>query len=420
MGVAAVLCAFVLVKYSDSNLTVPTDVPKVLIQTGEEITRDGYVGCTVCVIDEKDGEFETIVDEGSKIKIRGNSTSTGAKSPYNIKFSSKTDVLGMGENKKWCLLANCFDPTLLRNLLVFDFSDEIGVPYTPDYRVVDVYVNTEFRGSYLLTDAVQVSLTRVDIDLSNNEFLLEIDYRGKDEDMLFFYSPIYQIRFGVNEPEIDELTEEQMTYLATFIEQVEEALQSGDEERIAEYIDIDSFINFYIVNELFKSVDVAFSSTRFHIKDGKIYGGPIWDFDLSSGNGEFNYYDLYNNASSSGNSWEGLWTTLVPWFEQLLANDVYKQKMYSRYLELQDVIVNLYEDNTVGVNRIDYNLKKYKGTINRNYGKAGWEAGYTYSSYERERDSTYEDNVEYLRDWLRKRNEWLLDEWNLHSLVSVE
>ena len=123
-------------------LEVPYDVPKVLIYTnGEEINTDSYVGCEIVIVDEEGGVFETIRDDASTIKIRGNSTSSGHKKPFNIKFSEKTDVLGMGKNKKWSLLSNCYDKTLIRNLVVFDVAKELGVPYTPDYKVVDVYVD---------------------------------------------------------------------------------------------------------------------------------------------------------------------------------------------------------------------------------------------------------------------------------------
>lgn len=419
-GIAMALCVFVFLGFVTLNFINRNDVPEVFIRTSGGIRHDAYVKCSVRVVDGKAGHYATVFDDNSKVKIRGNSTSGGAKKPYNIKFSSKTDVLGMGKNKKWCLLANCFDPTLLRNLMAFDFADQSGVPYTPDYRVVDVYVNTDFLGSYLLTDAVEASPTRVDIDLSDNEFLLELDYGAEDEDSQYFYSPIYNVKFAINEPEKSELTEEQLAYLTALIQNAEEALQNGDYDKICEYIDLDSFINFYITLELFKDVDVKVNSTRFHIKDGKIYGGPAWDFDLSTGNCEFNYYAAYNNADSSGNSWEGLWATRLPWFGQLLNMETSKQAIYSRYLELQDVIVNLYDDNINGVNRIDYYAKKYKKSFERNYGEAGWGVDQVYSMLEREPDSTYEANVEYLREWLRKRNEWLLNEWNLNSSVSSE
>ena len=108
-------------KTTTPEIEKPYDVPKVLIYTnGEEIVTETYTNCEIIIVDETDGEFTTIRDAASTIKIRGNSTSAGHKKPYNIKFSAKTDVLGMGANKKWTLLANCFEKTLIRNQVVFD------------------------------------------------------------------------------------------------------------------------------------------------------------------------------------------------------------------------------------------------------------------------------------------------------------
>lgn len=403
------------VNASASDIKTPTDVPKVIIKTNVDVWTE-YVDCSVEIIDEEGGTHETVSDDASKIKVRGNSTSSGEKKPYNIKFSAKTDVLGMGKNKKWCLLANCYERTLIRNQTVFDFADSIGLSYTPSYRVVDVYLNERFLGSYLLTDAVEASESRVDIDNDANEFILERDART-DEGTTYFTTPYYGLRLGINEPE--EPTAEQYNWLMDFINKAETALRSGDYEEIQKYFDIQSMIDFYIVLELFKNVDVDTGSTRFYIKDNKIYGGPCWDFDLSSGNCSSSYYTTYNNVSGSGNSWEGLWCNKL-WFRPLLGYSEFKEALYSRYLDLQDEIVNIFADNILGRNYIDTTVETYWGSISRNYNEAGWKIGKVYSELERVPDKTYEENLEFFRSWLEKRNEWLLSNWGLKSLLEAE
>lgn len=392
----------------------PTDVPKVFINTSSSLTRD-YIDCSIEIIDEKGGTHETIFDDESKVKIRGNSTSSGEKKPFNIKFSSKTDVLGMGKNKKWCLLANCYERTLIRNQTVFDFADSIGLAYTPSYRVVDVYHNNRFLGSYLLTDAVEASESRVDIDNEANEFILERDART-DEGTVYFTTDRYGIRLGINEPE--EPTTEQYNWLMDFLKKAENALSSKNYSEVKKYFDIDSMIDFYIVLELFKNVDVDTGSTRFYIKGDKIYGGPCWDFDLSSGNCSSSYYTTYNNVNGSGNSWEGLWCNTL-WFRPLLRFTEFQDALKKRYLELQDDIVNLFADNRLGRNYIDTTVEKYKGTITRNYTEAGWIVGKVYSELERIPDKTYDANVEFFRNWLNKRNAWLLKQWDIETLINV-
>lgn len=398
-----------------TDIKEPTDVPKVFITTSHSLSRD-YIDCTVEIVDEEGGTHETILDAKSKIKIRGNSTSSGEKKPFNIKFSGKTDVLGMGKNKKWCLLANCYEKTLIRNQTVFDLAETIGLSYTPSYRVVDVYHNNKYLGSYLLTDAVEASESRVDIDTDANEFILERDART-DEGTVYFTTQKYGIRLGINEPE--EPTDAQYNWLMDFLKNAENALAGGNYNEVKKYFDIDSMVDFYIVLELFKNVDVDTGSTRFHVKGDKIYGGPCWDFDLSSGNCSSSYYTTYNNVWGSGNSWEGLWCNRL-WFRPLLNYSEFRKAVYDRYLELQDIIVNLFADNLLGENYIDRTVEKYWGTISRNYNEAGWKIAKIYSELERVPDTTYEANLEYYREWLSKRNEWLLDEWGLSSLINVD
>ena len=393
----------------------PYDVPKVLIYTdGKEIIKDAYIDCELVIVDEEGGSFQTIRDEASMVKIRGNSTSSGEKKPYNIKFSEKTDVLGMGENKKWSLLANCYDKTLIRNLVVFDVAKQIGVPYTPDYKVVDVYVDNVLQGNYLLVDSIEVSPTRVDIDTSKNEFLLELDYNPRDEECKYFLSGQNRIRFAINEPELKDLTDEQFAYVMDLVTKAETALATGIMAEIEKYFDIESMANFYLVLEFFRNVDVNTSSTRFHVKDGKIYGGPVWDFDLSSGNYRWDYYrQMYDGG---GQSYRGLHAVTMPWFGALVQVEEFQNIVNQKFLQHQDLFVNLYVDNVNGQNHIDETIALYKESIDRNYGEAGWDPSKIYKEkdfLERYPEPTYEKNVEYYRKWLQRRNEWLLREWGL-------
>lgn len=397
-----------------ADIYARTDVPKIFITTQTNVTRD-YCAAAVRVIDKKGGTEPELSDTGAKVKIRGNSTSSGAKKPFNIKFSSKTDLLGMGKNKKWCLLANCYEKTLLRNQTVLDFSAAIGLAYTPKYRVCDVYLNENFLGSYLVTDAIGASKTRVDIDTDANEFILERD-SYTDEGTTYFTTDIYGIRFGINEP--DEQTAGQKAWLFDFVAKAERALAGGSLEEIEKYFDVDSMVDFYIVLEYFKNVDVGTGSTRFYIKNGRIYGGPVWDFDLSAGNCSSDYYRDYNNVGTSGNSWEGLWCERM-WFRPLLSVPSVREKLAARYAELQDEIINLYADNTLGGNYIDRMLAKYGASFRRNYKEAGWSDSVRYNVFERTPDKGYEANLAYYRAWLEKRNEWLKAEWGIDDKITL-
>ena len=382
-------------------------VPKVMIYTDTDIPRSPYVDCDVRII----GDGQNIADNGATIKIRGNTTAEGKKKPYNIKLSFKSDVLGMGKAKKWCLLANCFEKTLLRNALAFDLARETGVPFTPDYRYVDVYLNDVLLGNYMLTEAVEVGPSRVDIDTDNNEYLLELDWKPEDEDCYYFYSYGGELKFAINEPEIDDLTEEQKEYVTSLIAKPEAALDSGDYAQVQEYFDVDSLSSFYLFLEFFRNVDVAHSSTRFHIKDGKIYGGPAWDYDLSAGNYSYNYYPYM--YSEDNTTYKGLYAVEMKWLGLLTGYEEFQTLVEEKFLENFEIFENLYADNSLGTNRIDALLEAYGESIQRNFSEAGWGIGWRYSTLERYPDATYEGNIETLRSWLRNRAHWLLETWEL-------
>lgn len=389
----------------------PGESVKIFITYEKSPNTEKYVDCKVEIIDSADGGHETLVDEASKIKIRGNSTSSGEKKPFNIKLSAKTDVLGMGKNKKWCLLANCYEKTLIRNQMVLDFAKDIGLRYTPKYRVAEVYLNGKLNGAYLLTDAIQASSSRVDIDTDGHEFVLERDART-DEGTVYFTTKRYGIRLGINEPE--EPTDEQFEWLMEFLKNAEDTLATGKYADVQKYFDIPSMVDFYIVLEYFKNVDVNTGSTRFYIKDGKIYGGPCWDFDLSSGNCDADYYWDYNNRNTSGDSTEGKICRCL-WFKPLFNFAGFKDAVKARMLELQDTITNLYADNRLGKNRIDVLTETYKETFARNYAEAGWRIAKKYSTLEHAPLGSYKAEIEYLREWLEKRNKWMLKDLELQS-----
>lgn len=407
------LCAlmftlFSCIQQSQGDETEKKEVAELYISVEDEITKDGYVSCTLKLTDPN-GDYADIVDTGASIKVRGHSTSAGEKKPYNIKFSSSQRPLGLGKSKKFCLLANLFDKTLMRNRLSYDMASELeGLHYTPDTEYVEVYLNDVYIGNYLMTQPIGVGSEKVDLELGKNEFLLECEpYEGYSNEVSLV-TPIYGIRLGFNEPE--DPTTDEIAWFNEFFEKAETAVQSRDIDRISEYFDLDSFVDFYIINELFKNVDFDVSSTRFYIKEGKLYAGPIWDFDLSSGNvNEYEFYVEYTNYKTTKKSSEGFYCRKL-WYSELIECNAFKQLVSERYIELQPRIVNLYSDNELGKNRIDSLIDRYGDSFKANYEVAGWDISKCYGSFEsRCPADTFEGNVELLRSWLADRNEWILD-----------
>jgi len=395
-----------------------TETAKVFITASGYLNEYEYSNCSIQVFSKAGDTTPAISDKNCQIKIRGNSTSQGEKKPFNIKFSQKTDVLGMGANTRWSLLANCFDKSLIRNQTVYDFASAIGLDYTPSYKVTEVYLNNRFLGCYLLCDPIDVSEDRIDIDNEGTECVFEYVIPTRtDRGVTYITTSSYNLRFAIREPEVPNGS--QRNWLKNHLNKAETALASGNYDEVKKYFDTDSMVDFYIVNELFKNVDIAIGSTFFYIKDDKIHGGPVWDFDLSSGNCSYDYFNYYeyNNingeGNGSGNNWEGIYCDKL-WFKQLLSYKEFYSAVVDRYVELQDVIVNLYEKNSLGDSYIDIITTLYASPFQRNYNEAGWSLEYPYCEYERQYpESTYRENVEFFRGWLKKRNQWLIKEWNI-------
>ena len=140
----------------------------------------------------------------------------------------------MGKGKKWALLANCFDPTLMRNYIAFDIAHELGIDYTSNQKYVELWVDGVFKGCYTLMEPVQQGKDRVDIDIESNngmkDFLIEYEYNREEEGVTYIKSNGY--RFALSEPE--EPTAEQLEYIQEKVDIMTAAMVSKNYDRITE------------------------------------------------------------------------------------------------------------------------------------------------------------------------------------------
>ncbi|MBO4983455.1 MAG: leucine-rich repeat protein [Clostridia bacterium] len=409
------------------------DVPVVFINA--DIFTQDYNAATVIIAymgDDGKTKIEAI-DYNGQVKIRGRSSASHSKTPYNFKFNSKIDLFGMGAGKKYCLLSNQNDTTLIKNALMFELSDLLGIENSCKYEVVDLYTNGTYRGSYLLTTPVDVGSDRVDID-EDYDFLFEVEHSPLQEDKDKSYllqSPIFGIEFLVNSPEIEDMKPEALSSVRTTVALIDFAIKSGDWELIQKYVDVDSVAKYFILHDMLKEVDIIWDSTRFYVKDGKLYGGPGWDFDLSmfndgssiGGGTAVNERAYYQNLSGSlceggvlNNTATGVWASvewIAPskdstddriWFCSLYKHSPDFVKLVCKYVgELNDEMSLLYEDQLDSKgkvsrqNIIDSIVKdeKIEGSIIRNRNK------FNISK------SSYDQAISNLRNWLKDRNEWM-------------
>ena len=267
---------------------------------------------------------DIVESEGATIHARGNvSFDIATKKSYLLETNREIDFLGMGSAKKWVLISNYFDQTSLRNYLSLQFAQGLKLTFTPDSQFVDVYINGSYQGLYLMTEKIENAPERVEIpDLEEENILqngLELLKRypyHSDRKMGFrAKSPSditggYLVEFELDERWADEksgfITNEgqhvviqspkhatisEVNYISNLFQELEDSLvhTESSDNQYQEYIDMDSFVKKYLVEEISKNID-ANKTSQFFYKypdriSKKIYAGPVWDYDKAWGNG---------------------------------------------------------------------------------------------------------------------------------------
>jgi spore coat protein CotH len=374
-----------------------SDLPILNISTRDYaavVSRDEYLTATLSIDDAQHsyrGEIE--------IKGRGNSTWAFPKKPYRIKLKDKAEILGMPADRDWVLLANYSDKTLLRNRIAFELSKRVGVPFTPKNQFVEVVLNGEYMGNYLLTEQVEVEDARVNInelaptdittDRITGGYLVEVDQRLDDTHC---WRTNGGVPYCIKSP--GDVATDQLVYIQNYLQQFENALFSptfaDPQIGYAKYIDTESFVNWYIVNELLKNPDGLFYSSVFMFKDrgGKLNMGPVWDFDISQGN--VNYVD---------NAPQNWWIRNAAYINRLFADPAFAGQVDTRWDELRD--------NEIGslLNFVDQEAAHIAISQENNFRRWDildvqvWPNPVAHGSYPAE--------VEHLKSWLEQRLSWI-------------
>ena len=335
-------------------------------------------------------EFEDFEDE---ILIRGRGNSTWYfhdKKAYQVKFEEKTSILGMPADRKWIFLAEHSDKTLLRNTVALEMGRMSNLEYTPQHRFAEVFLNDDYVGTYNITQKVEESKNRLDI--GDDGYLLEIDqlYRLDDDDVYFYTSPFL---ICVKEPKIDSISPE-YDFINAYVNKMEEVFNSDyfnhPDSGYKKYIDVDSFIDWYIINEITKNQDAKdYSSIFMHLIPGeKLKMGPIWDFDLAFGNV---YYSDCKNPT-------GFWVKDHAWYSKLFQDQEFVNRMKSRfqYYRSQEEYLLHFVDETAYQLRIAQQENDDKWHV---YGEWLWPNNVVLGSHQEE--------VDYLKSWLSERMDWL-------------
>ena len=222
--------------------------------------------------------------------MRGNLTLFADKKSYRFKFQKKENPLGVGDGaaKSWNLVANYYDASLLRNMTAYHLGDMMdNMPYSANTRSVEVYVNGEYQGVYLLCEAVNVAKSRIAITeepslIEDNGYLIELSRYAK-ENVFTVDCCTYEVKSDVSTDQT--VAEQQIGYISDYTEKALHALKSGNKSDIEQYIDVSSLVDNCIAYGICKDVDAGWDS-YYLSKDagGKLTFHPMWDYDLALGN----------------------------------------------------------------------------------------------------------------------------------------
>lgn len=275
----------------DSKLYQLTNIPTVVINTpdAQEITSKEYeLSSNVYIISENGTNLLATSETG--VRGRGNASWEFPKKPYRLKFDSKQSPLGAPASaKKWTLINNYGDKSLMRNILAFEVSKRVGLSYTPFCHPVDVILNGEYRGCYHLCDQVEAASGRVE---AKDGYLIEIDAYAYKEVSKFNSSR--GIPVTIKHPDEDDITQTQQNFIRDYFNQMESAVFASNytdqHSGYRKYLDLDSFLKNFIVGEFAGNTDTYWSVYMYKdAADGKLYTGPIWDYDLAFENDRRTY-----------------------------------------------------------------------------------------------------------------------------------
>lgn len=324
--------------------------------------EDPFVTGSMKIIDNED-YYNSLQDEATqesdiKIRYRGNSSLEYEKKQYAIKLinedgsNRRMSVMSMGENNDWILNISMLDTALIRNYMAYNLGSAM-FPYTPEVKYCEVFFkNGEeyvYEGLYLMMEKIEQSKERVDIsDYEPGDdvvsYLLCRDRADETQVQLYTYCSENNLCYGrisVLYPDEDILDDYAFDYIENDIDEIERVLYSDDPEVFAtwpNYLDYQSFVDYFLFNELFGNYDAGNNSTYFY-RDGtqKLHMGPIWDYDGAMDN----YISQLNNP-------EHVAFQNQPWFEKLCQSEEYVEGLLVRYDQMRNSIYSVeYMENYV-------------------------------------------------------------------------
>lgn len=424
---------------SQAQSFTSSNLPIVILDTNNQsIQDDPKIGADMGIIDNGVDVRNNVSDPFNDydgrigIEIRGSSSQMFPKKQYGVELwddegeGIDASLLGFPEEEDWILFAPYNDKSLMRDALAYKLGRDMG-RYAPRTKYCEVVLNGQYDGVYVLIEKIKRDKNRVDInkldpdEISGNNltggYIIKIDKTtGSGGDGWFSTHPPannqngQQVFFQYEEPKAEDIVSEQKQYIQQFIASFENTLAGANYkdpvEGYAKYIDVDSFIDYFIINEVTKNVDAYRLSTFLHKQrdsdGGKLVMGPIWDYNLGFGNANYCTEGNPEGFAKSFNTYCPQDSWLIPfWWDRLFSDEVFQHKLETRWNELREGPFATEEI----LSYVDSVALALNESQQRNFQRWPVLGEYVWPNYYV--GSTFQQEVDWLKNWIGQRMDWL-------------
>ena len=369
-----------------NNNEYNVELPTISVQTNtdlEYLSKEEYSSGTIHI---DDNEYE-LQQTPIELRGRGNTTWSFPKKPFQLKFENASEVLGMANARKWIFLAHYSDKSMLRTEFAFNLSRYSNLNWTPESKFIEFILNQEYLGVYQVVEKIEAEENRVN---NGQGFLLEVNRPNRiGPTDIYFQS--HHHHYTIKQPDV-VIGDVNYTLIQDYIETVEDIIFSesfpNTTQSYADLINVDSFVDWFIIHEITKNAESAWSSSCYlnYVPGEKLNMGPVWDFDLSLGNN-------YNDRSA-----EGFVIKEKGWYAQLFKDSVFVNQVKSRF-------DYFYENKGEFLSQIDASAAYLNEAQERNFvkwpilGVWVWPNAVAFTQYDHE--------IAYLKNWFEERMDWL-------------
>ena len=372
-------------------------IPRLVIKTNNLQTindRDTKIPAKMQLWGESSPTSEVI---DLTIKGRGNSSWLYMpQKSYKIELVQKHELLKMPPNRDWALISNYADKTLMKNYLAYHLSSKLKAFYSPRCEFVELFLNNDYLGVYLLTETIKIGTNRVNIPPNDNSYIVEKTQNYRENDQLIYSRTSKEdtngIRFKVHYPKKASI--EALATIREHIENFERYLMTntkGQDNHMDQWININEYTKYYWVQELSKNPDAATYSSIFFswIKGATITMGPVWDFDIAFGS-------YSKETISQPEEWR---IKRGYWHHNIIKDTVVARARINFWKENKQIFFET-------INTADSILSILNKAANNNFRK--WNVlQSTEYIYHRHSYNSYKDAVDDLKNWIRCRFEWI-------------